>query len=186
MILNGNRDLNSVDNRQVSGDHAQRFYKNRHGSIMPVIKHTHLIGGIQTHVYKPTSQSSSSVAILFLLHGRHGSAGDELVDSVARTILEASIDQQQPKLWIVTLVKSIYSLASSVYQPCFRIIVTTVRDLSTQGPTVDGPARRLVTIIMRMSDPNHNFNRKELTCHPFFFVRMDMYSIQSSHITPSK
>lgn len=106
MISNGNRDLNSVDNRQVSGDHAQRFDINRH-SIMTVIKHTHLIGGIQTYVYKPTSQSSSSLAILFLLHGRHGSAGDELVDSIARTILEANIDHQQRKLWIVTLVKFI-------------------------------------------------------------------------------
>lgn len=66
----------------------------------------HLIGGIQVNVFKGPSESITqpfSVAILFLLHGRKESVED--VDSIARTIIEKNADQQQRKLWVVTLVK---------------------------------------------------------------------------------
>ena len=71
----------------------------------------HFIGGIQIHVYKGSESNIQprSVAILFLLHGRHDSAAD--VDSIARAILEknSGYDMQQRKLWIVTLVKVLIS-----------------------------------------------------------------------------
>ena len=72
-----------------------------------VIKENHLIGGIQVNVYKGSESNvqPQSVAVLFLLHGRKDSVKD--VDSIARTILEKNPedDQQQRKLWVVTLVK---------------------------------------------------------------------------------
>ncbi|KAF8806085.1 alpha/beta-hydrolase [Phlegmacium glaucopus] len=64
-------------------------------------KESHLIGGIQTNVYKASNIQPRSVAILFLLHGRHGSAGD--VDPVARRILAKNTGDEQQQLWIVTL-----------------------------------------------------------------------------------
>jgi len=70
-----------------------------------VIKEIHLIGGIQANVYKGSESNIQprSVAILFLLHGRKDSVKD--VDAIARTILEKNPenDQQQRKLWVVTL-----------------------------------------------------------------------------------
>jgi dienelactone hydrolase len=68
-----------------------------------VIKDTHLIGGIHVNVYKRSEsiKQPQSVAILFLLHGRKGSAKD--MDPTARAIIEKVTDQQQRKLWVVTL-----------------------------------------------------------------------------------
>lgn len=70
-----------------------------------VIKGVHNVGGIQVNIYKGHSESIKqphSVAILFLLHGRKGSAKD--MDPVARTIIEKNMDQQQQReLWVVTL-----------------------------------------------------------------------------------
>lgn len=70
-----------------------------------VVKEIHLIGGIQVNIYKASNIQPSSVAILFLLHGRKGSAKE--IDPIARTILEKNTenDHQQRKLWVVTLVK---------------------------------------------------------------------------------
>ena len=71
-----------------------------------VIKEIHLIGGIQVNVYKGSESNVQlhSVAILFLLHGRMDSV--KHVDSIARSIIEKNTenDQQQRKLWVVTLV----------------------------------------------------------------------------------
>lgn len=76
-----------------------------------VVKEMHLIGGIQVNVYKGSESNIQphSVAILFLLHGRKESVKD--VDSTARTILEkiTENDQQQRKLWVVTLVRILLS-----------------------------------------------------------------------------
>jgi len=69
--------------------------------MFTITKETHLIGGIQIYVHKSNIQQAHSVAILFLLHGRHDSAKD--VDSIAKTILEKNDNQQKRKLWIVTL-----------------------------------------------------------------------------------
>ena len=72
-----------------------------------VIKENHLIGGIQVNVYKGSESNiqPQSVAVLFLLHGRKDSVKD--LDSIARIILAKNTenDQQQRKLWVVTLVK---------------------------------------------------------------------------------
>lgn len=61
------------------------------------------IGGIRVHVFKP-SKLTASVAVLFLLHGRHGSAQD--VEQTARKLV-AEVDGKGKKgksLCIVTLV----------------------------------------------------------------------------------
>jgi hypothetical protein len=98
-----------------------------------VVKDTHLIGGIRVNVYKGRSESIKqphSVAILFLLHGRKGSAKD--IDPTARKIIEKNTDQQQRELWVVTLVKHIPFLVHVIsihFVATFRIIVTMEKGL---------------------------------------------------------
>ena len=84
-----------------------------------MLKEIHLIGGIQVNVYKASNIQPHSVAILFLLHGRKSSAKD--VDSIANTILEKNTtenDQQQRKLWVVTLV--LIKKKSSFLESCHK------------------------------------------------------------------
>ena len=86
-----------------------------------VIKEIHLISGIQANVYKGSESNiqPQSVAILFLLHGRMDSVKD--VDSIARTILEKNPEsqQQQRKLWVVTLVSLLFFESCYTYQLCY-------------------------------------------------------------------
>ena len=132
-----------------------------------VVKEIHLIGGIQVNVYKASNIQPSSVAILFLLHGRKGSAKE--IDPIARTILEKNTenDHQQRKLWVVTLVKKSSSLESCHkyidFVAAFRIIVTMDRDLLTQRPILHGPPIKSATTPMRMSTPQSNHKRKHFS-----------------------
>jgi len=70
---------------------------------MSAIKENLVIAGLQTHIYKTSAHLSGSVAIVFLLHGRHGSAED--IEPVATALLEktSSINEQKRPLYIVTL-----------------------------------------------------------------------------------
>jgi hypothetical protein len=132
-----------------------------------VVKDTHLIGGIQVNVYKLEGLSESikrphSIAILFLLHGRKGSAKD--IDPIARKILEKNTDQQQRELWVVTLVKHIPFLVHVIsihFVATFRIIVTMEKGLSNQGLIVLGPIKSAATSFMRMFVYSSFFNHKK-------------------------
>ncbi|KAF8958322.1 Alpha/Beta hydrolase protein [Flammula alnicola] len=69
---------------------------------MSIVKEDHIIGGIQTHVYKGSASLAPSVVVVFLLHGRTGSADD--VDPFARTLIDkARTKDQSHSLCIVTL-----------------------------------------------------------------------------------
>ncbi|PPQ91826.1 hypothetical protein CVT25_000273 [Psilocybe cyanescens] len=67
-----------------------------------VIKKSFTIGGIQTSVYQTSRALSESVAVVFLLHGRHGSAED--VASIATSFLakEKTVPESRG-LYVVTV-----------------------------------------------------------------------------------
>ncbi|KIM40446.1 hypothetical protein M413DRAFT_445902 [Hebeloma cylindrosporum] len=69
---------------------------------MSVDKEDHVVGGLKISVYKP-SITTASVAVLFLLHGRHGSAAQ--VDGIARALAEktSSSTHNRRTILIVTL-----------------------------------------------------------------------------------
>ncbi|KAF4614061.1 hypothetical protein D9613_007674 [Agrocybe pediades] len=66
-----------------------------------VVVDVHVIGGISIRVYRSTGQSAAPIGVLFLLHGRHGSAND--VDSMAKSIHEHGTKKSRLDLFIVTL-----------------------------------------------------------------------------------
>lgn len=74
---------------------------------MSLNKEDHVVGGLKISVYKP-SITTPSVAVLFLLHGRHGSAAQ--VDGIARVLAEktSSSTQDRRTILIVTLVGRVY------------------------------------------------------------------------------
>jgi poly(3-hydroxybutyrate) depolymerase len=74
---------------------------------MSLNKEDHIVGGLKISVYKPLI-TTSSVAVLFLLHGRHGSAAH--VDGIARVLAEktSSSTQDRRTILIVTLVGRVY------------------------------------------------------------------------------
>lgn len=63
----------------------------------------HLVGGIRTRVFKNSTTTRRSTAVVFLLHGRQGSAED--VASFARSLLKKEPENPESRsLYIVTLV----------------------------------------------------------------------------------
>jgi len=78
---------------------------------MSVDNEDHVVGGLKISVYKP-SIITPSVAVLFLLHGRHGSAAQ--VDGIARLLAEktSSSTHNRRTILIVTLVGRMYSIRS--------------------------------------------------------------------------
>ena len=81
---------------------------------MSVDKEDHVVGGLKISVYKP-SIITPSVAVLFLLHGRHGSAAQ--VDGIARLLAEKtrSSTHNRRTILIVTLVGRMYSIGTVTY-----------------------------------------------------------------------
>jgi len=69
---------------------------------MSVTTTTHTIGGISFRIYKRSKEDDRSVGVLFLLHGRHGSAND--VDQMAQILMEKEIEAKRLDLFVVTLV----------------------------------------------------------------------------------
>lgn len=64
-----------------------------------------VIGGLSVHLYR-TSFSSASIKpllVLFILHGRTGSAGDDYMEAIATSLIEIGPKNAARELLVVTL-----------------------------------------------------------------------------------